>query len=590
MTDLPKLTENDIRSLTDAGSFGRGMEYYRHGYILRPRRQGKMLKAQCLGSQPTPYRVQVTLKDRGIASAMCSCPVGYACKHTVALLLTWVHKPDAFTAEETLDATLEKRDKAELIALIKKMLDHVPELEDLLQIQALGEAAPTQQIPPEAIIRQVEQAMNSGRGEWGESFEIARTLDEIVGIGASYAAREDWGNAAVVYAAAAQAILDNYESVYDDEGETLVPVGDCILGLGECLEHIEDEDTREEILRALLDVYTWDVNFGGVGVGDEIPAIFDEQATPDEKQVVADWVRDLLAAFGSGKDDFHRNWQQQHYGGLLLDLEADTLDDEVFLRVCRETGRIHDLVERLLELKRIKESVQVAENGSDYDLLSLADRFVTHGQDDVILRLMRMRAATSQDSRLKAWLRDYAHAHHHPEEALALTEELFWVRPSLDMYQELQGLASPLQQWDVLRAKILERLVQDARYGSLLVECYLSENEIKLAIQASRQAQKATPAAWGMYGYGAPLRIRVAQAAEKDFPWDAIDFYMRTVSALIDRRGRESYTTAAQYLLRVRELYKRVGDPGRFTSIMQNLRDANKKLRALKEELDKVGL
>lgn len=586
MTNLSTLTENDIRSWTDSGTFGRGMDYYRNGYILHPRRQGMGLKAQCLGSQPTPYRVQATLNAQGIATATCSCPVGYACKHTVALLLTWVHKPDTFTEEETLDATLEQRDKAELIALIKKMLDHVPELEDLLHIQALGEAAPTQQIPPDAIKRQVEQAMNSGRGEWGESYEIASTLNEIIGIGASYAAREDWRNAAVVYATVAPAILDNYESVYDDEGETLSPVNDCVAGLGECLEHIEDEETREGILHALLSVYRWDVNYGGVGVGDGIPAIFETQTTPEEKQVIARWVREMLASSGSGGD----GWQQQHYGGLLLDLEADTLDDEAFLRVCRETGRIHDLVERLLELDRVEEATQVAESSSDYDLLSLADRFVIHKQDAVILRLMRARAVNSQDSRLKAWLKDYANAHHQPEEALTLTEELFWMRPSVEGYQELQKLAAPLQQWDALRVKTLSLLGQYARYGNLLVELYLFENEIALAIQAFKQGEQNKTVMGGAYSYGAPLRIRVAQAAEKDFPGEAIDLYMRTVLSLIDTRGRENYTTAAQYLLRVRELFKRLGDPGRFTLLMQNLRDNNKNLRALKEELNKAGL
>ncbi len=590
MTGISKLTENDVRSWTDSATFGRGMDYYRHGYILRPRRQGMLLKAQCLGSQPTPYRVQVTCNAQGIASATCSCPVGYACKHTVALLLTWVHKPEAFTEEETLDATLEQRDKAELIALIKKMLDHVPELEDLLHIQALGEAAPTQLIPPDAIKRQVEQAMNSGRGEWGDSYEIANTLNEIIGIGASYVAREDWRNAAVVYATAAQAILDNYESVYDDEGETLAPVNDCVTGLGECLEHIEDEDVREGILHALLFVYRWDVSYGGVGVSDEVPIIFDTQLTPEEKQVVAEWVRELLASSGGGKDGFHRNWQQQHYGGLLLDLEADTLDDEAFLRVCRETGRLHDLVERLLELNQVEEATQIAESSSDYDLLLLANRFVAHKQDAVILRLMRARAVNSQDSRLKAWLKDYANAHHQPEEALALTEELFWMRPSVEGYQELQKLAAPLRQWDALRAKTLSLLGQDARHGNLLVELYLFENEIELAIQAFKQGEQNKTVMWGAYSYSAPLRIRVAQAAEKDFPGEAIDLYMRTILSLVKVRGRENYAMAAQYLLRVRELHKRLGDSGRFTLLMQNLRDNNKNLRALKEELNKAGL
>jgi len=565
------------------------MDYYRNGFILHPRRQGMVLKAQCLGSQPTPYRVQVTLNTQGIAMATCSCPVGYACKHTVALLLTWVHKPETFAAEETLDAALEKYNKAELIALIKKMLDHAPELEDLLHIQALGGVAPTQHIPAEAVRRQVKQAMNSGQGEWGEGYEIAETLNEIINIGADYADRDDWDNAAIVYAAAAQAILDNYESVYDDEGEVLSPVNTCVTELGTCLAHIEDGVAREKILRALLDIDCWDINMGGVGVSDEIPAIFDAQTTPAEKQVIAGWVRGLLKAPGS-QEKFHREWQQQQYGGLLLDLGADTLDDEAFLRLCRETGQTQDLVGRLLTLGRVEEAVQATDNMGDYDLLSLADCFVAHAQDDVILRLMRARTATSQDPRLKAWLRDYAQAHHHPEEALALTEELFWWRPSLDIYQELQKLASPLRQWDALRAQTLERLAQDPRYGSLLVECYLFENEVELALQALKQAEQNKAATWGTYGYDVPLRIRVAQAAEKDFPGAAIDLYMRTIVSLIDTRGRNNYRTAAQYLLRVRELYKRLGDPGRFTSLMQNLRDSNKNLRALKEELNQAGL
>ncbi len=517
-------------------------------------------------------------------------PGGLCLQTHVALLLTWIHEPDTFVEEETLEANLAKRDKAELIALIKKMLDHAPELEDLLHIQALGEATKTQRIAPEAIERQVHLAMTGGSREWGESYEIAQRLNEIVAVGADYAAREDWQNAAIVYATTAQAILGDYESVYDDEGETLEPVGNCITGLGECLAHIEDPGAREDILRALLAVYRWDMNFGGIGVSDEVPSIFQTQLTPQEKSTVPGWVRELLASSRSHKHDFHENWQQQHYGGLLLGLEADTLDDEAYLRLCRETGRIHDLVERLLKLNRVEEAAQVAESSSDYEVLTLADRFVAHQQDTVILRLIRRRAINSQDSRLKVWLKDYAVAHHCPEEALTLAEELFWTGPSVEGYRELQKLAVPLKQWDALRAKTLARLEQDARYGHLLVELHLSENAVEQAIQAFNQAEKNKAPVWGGYDYTAPLSIRVARAAEKDFPGEAVELYMHAVFSLIQARGRENYAAAAQHLLRVRELYKRLGDPGRFTSLMQNLRDSNRSLRALKEELDKAGL
>ena len=61
MSDLPKLTESDVRLWTGEASFGRGQGYFRSGYILDPRLQGNTLKARCLGSGPTPYHVEMTL-------------------------------------------------------------------------------------------------------------------------------------------------------------------------------------------------------------------------------------------------------------------------------------------------------------------------------------------------------------------------------------------------------------------------------------------------------------------------------------------------------------------------------------------------
>ena len=104
MTDLPQLTESDIRRWVGEASSGRGQRYFRQGHILDPRRQGDTLKARCLGSRPQPYHVEVTLGPEGVVAGECSCPVGGGgrCKHTAALLLTWLHEPD------TLLKTLQK--------------------------------------------------------------------------------------------------------------------------------------------------------------------------------------------------------------------------------------------------------------------------------------------------------------------------------------------------------------------------------------------------------------------------------------------------------------------------------------------------
>ncbi len=87
-------------------------------------------------------------------------------------------------------------------------------------------------------------------------------------------------------------------------------------------------------------------------------------------------------------------------GGILLELEEDTLEDEACLLICRETSRVRDAVQRLLKMGCIEEAVSVAKQASDYTLLSIADLFVEAGQDVVAERIIQQRAWKSRDSRL----------------------------------------------------------------------------------------------------------------------------------------------------------------------------------------------
>jgi uncharacterized Zn finger protein len=65
---------------------------------------------------------------------------------------------------------------------------------------------------------------------------------------------------------------------------------------------------------------------------------------------------------------------------------------------------------------------------------------------------------------------------------------------------------------------------------------------------------------------------------------------MQQAEGLIHARGRANYATAATYLKRVRELYQHLGEPGAWAAYIARLREDNRRLSALKEELDKVGL
>ena len=239
MTDdliTPQLTESDIRHWTGEASFGRGQGYFHRGHILNPRRQGNTLKARCSGSRPQPYHVEVTLGSEGIVAGACSCPVGGGghCKHAAALLLTWLHEPNTFLEVEDLITALDRLSKAELVALIGRMVERYPDLETLVELSTSLEAG--QAVDPEVIRRQVNNAFYGAGYEWGAAYGIAQDLQALVDLGDGYAHRQDWRNAATVYQTVIQGVLDGYGVIQDEEGELVGVVNGCVEGLGECLQ------------------------------------------------------------------------------------------------------------------------------------------------------------------------------------------------------------------------------------------------------------------------------------------------------------------------------------------------------------------
>ena len=98
------------------------------------------LSAKCLGSSYPYYVVKVTLDPDGIASAECSCPVGFGgyCKHVAALLLTWMDNPEIFREVKDVSVSLENLSKADLINLIHRMIQQEPDLERLLELPIPG--------------------------------------------------------------------------------------------------------------------------------------------------------------------------------------------------------------------------------------------------------------------------------------------------------------------------------------------------------------------------------------------------------------------------------------------------------------------
>ena len=578
---IPAVSAETIAAWVGPRSFQLGRSYFENEAVFDLRRQGGSLKARCQGSMPQPYRLRVAFGPEGIEAADCSCPVGGGghCKHVGALLLAWLDQPDAFREVAELDADLERRGKGELIALIKRMLRLQPDLETLLEAALPGGDRQLTPVDPETYRRQVSAAFRRGGDDWMMYRQIAEEVDGIVSAGDDFLALDDYASASVVHQATAREILEHYEMAYDEDGRLGDVVDRCVAGLGDCLAGGGDDAVdREQTLLALFEIYRHDVDCGGIGLGEAAPFLILEHATDQERRAVAGWVRAAMA----GDDDWGDGYRRQAHGRFLLELESADLDDDAFLSICRESGLLANLVDRLLTLGRLDEAISEAEPVGDYELLILADVFLEHGCSQRVEPLLVRRIETGQDHRLVEWLKARHQGRGELAEALTLAKRLLQARPHLASYQEVRELSRQLGVWRELRADLIADWSAAGQHG-LLTDIHLEEGEIDLALRSAQQRQPRFP-------YEADRLIRVAQAASETHPQAAVGIYLQQVESLIEARGRDNYRRACDHLTRVRDIHQQLGEEPAWTDLIARLRDRHRRLPALREELSSSGL
>jgi uncharacterized Zn finger protein len=580
---VPQLIPDAIRRSVGDESFRRGDAYFRDGMIFNPRRVDATLKAECRGSRGNIYRVSATIANGAISVSECSCPIGGRCKHVAALLLAWLAQPDDFRAIEATDATLARKNKDELIALIKQMLARAPDLEALLELPLPTSTSSNRPVNPEVYRRQVAAAFRGSDYEWGAETGIARQVDATLDLGADFLAQADVANACAVFQAVAREVLEHFESFSDEHGELSELVARAVNGLSGCLQAEPNDATRrEEILRALFEVYSFDINYGGVGLGDTVPGLMCEYTRAAERAQIAAWVRAAMARV-STKDEWGCEWRQRAYGGLLLQLEADTLDDETYLRICRASHRRDDLLARLLALGRVEEARREIESATDRELLGFADLFVQFNQAAIAEQLVLARAKNSSDTQTAGWLMNHYATRGDAAHALKWARQIFDAFASLAQYRQIKNFAEQLGTWEDVRGELLADLRRKKQFA-VLTKIHLDAGEIGAAIEMVVHVQQG-------FGVTHPnLGIAVARAAEATHPRDALALYARAAEEIIAKRDRGLYDHACEYLVCVRRLHAQLGEDQTWGEYLQKIKTDTKAMRAFKAEMGKVRL
>ena len=576
------LTKDDVRAWLGQKEIDKGRPYSQRGALLRLRVQGGVIKGDCLGSSPRPYRAQATLKDGTIRRANCSCPVGDGgrCKHTAALLLTWIDFPELFTEVEALRASLEAYSKDDLVALVGKMVERHPDLETLVETSAPDFTE--KPVSAGAIQAQVRGVIGNYERDYGwdgyGGYHSQGELDDLTYVADRYLESGQLNSAATTYKTIADEVLRDYHEFEDEEGSLASAAQNCAEGLVKCLAKADEDNLREIILTFLFELYCEDLDLGGYGISDGIPEAIVEHAAQEERREVAQWVEGVIP-----KDDgWSKRFQREHLGQFLLQLQADTLDDEDFLRISRETGRVEDVVVRLLRLDRLDDAVQEVKNAEDYRFLKLTDLLIEAEHSNAAYELVLERSRKSDSNGFLKWLKTWHERRGEFKEAFEYGVTLFWQRPHIGSYKEMRRLGEHTVMWRAKRETVLTVLNQREHYA-LLTEIYLLHGAVDAALgslglfeQTGRSSNR--------------LSLAVARSAERSRPEEAIRLYRAEIERLIGARGRPNYAEAAQHLLRVQALCDMLGQIDEWEDYLRGLRERHKQLRALKDEMGKVGL
>ena len=135
MTNLPRITEDDVRAKVTESSYDRGVDYYHSGTVESATVRGSQLFAAVPGSEWEPYQVGVTFLG-GDFTASCACPYDWGgyCKHVVATLLTVNddNSPVPIDTKPPVADLLDDLDAPAPCALVHRLVEAAPALVEVV--------------------------------------------------------------------------------------------------------------------------------------------------------------------------------------------------------------------------------------------------------------------------------------------------------------------------------------------------------------------------------------------------------------------------------------------------------------------------
>ena len=218
-----------------------------------------------------------------------------------------------------LKNNLEQREKPELIAIITHMLRLEPDLEWLVNTTLPTTSSRKASIDPKIYQQQILAEMSAGDYQRKRKRgEVQRRLAAIQSIADEFAANENYAAALTIYEVLVNEIIAHFNDYRDEYVAFSIILMGCIDGLDSCFAGEEDNpQMRLRVLRTLFAIYRFYTD-SGMDLDEDIPGLLIGNTTPEERQVIAGWVRDALS---QTKVEGSAGYSRQRYEAFLAALE-----------------------------------------------------------------------------------------------------------------------------------------------------------------------------------------------------------------------------------------------------------------------------
>jgi len=220
---------------------------------------------------------------------------------------------------DMLKKNLEQCEQLELIAIIQQMLRQEPESQWLLVTPLPTASSRKSSVDPEVYRQQVLAAMSAGENmRIHKRGEVQRRLTALKTIADEFVAQGNYVAALNINEVLVSEIIEHFNDYRDEYVAFSMILMGCIDGMDSCFAGEENNpEMRRRVIRVLFAIYRFYTD-SWMDLDEDIPGLLIGNTTPEERQVIAGWIRDALQ---QTKAEGSAGYSRQRYEAFLAALE-----------------------------------------------------------------------------------------------------------------------------------------------------------------------------------------------------------------------------------------------------------------------------